>query len=96
MGRTSPSRWGSPSPPSREATRTVAEFFARKDFAVDSHTLVRGVRLEASDDDLLLGDGPPVRGTMLSLVMAMAGRSIALDDLDGEGVDVLRRRLARR
>lgn len=87
---------GLPLSPSREATRTVAEFFARKDFAVDSHTLVRGVRLEASDDDLLLGDGPPVRGTMLSLVMAMAGRSIALDDLDGEGVDVLRRRLARR
>lgn len=87
---------GLPLSPSRKATRTVAEFFARKDFAVDSHSLVRGVRLEAIDDDLRLGDGPPVRGTMLSLVMAMAGRSIALDELEGEGVDVLRRRLARR
>lgn len=85
---------GLPLVPAREAVRVVAEFFASKDFAVNSHTLVRGLRLEATDDDLAVGDGPEVRGTMLDLVMAMAGRTAALDELEGAGAEVLRERLA--
>lgn len=87
---------GLPVTPSRASIRAVAEFFARKDFAVDSRTLVRGLRLEASDDDLRIGDGPPLRGEMLPLVMAVAGRPVALDALEGEGAAVLRQRLASR
>ncbi|GAA4522606.1 maleylpyruvate isomerase family mycothiol-dependent enzyme [Brachybacterium paraconglomeratum] len=79
--------------PSPEAVRVVAEFFVSKDFAVNSSTLVRGLRLEATDDDLVLGEGPVVQGTLLNLVMAMAGRVIVLDALQGEGVVVLRERL---
>lgn len=86
---------GLPLAPSRDAVRGVAEFFARKDFAVNSSTLVRGLRLEATDEELVLGDGPPVRGTMLNLVMAMAGRAVVLDELEGEGAEVLRARLLR-
>ena len=84
---------GLPLAPAHSTVRIVAEFFARKDFAVNSSTLIRGLRLEATDDDLALGDGPVIRGTLLNLVMAMAGRTIVLDELQGEGVGMLRERL---
>ena len=87
---------GLPLMPSRDALRVVAAFFARKDFAINSSTLVRGLRLEAADDEFASGDGPVLRGPLLALVMAMAGRPAALDELDGEGLEVLRERLPRR
>lgn len=80
--------------PSLEALRTVAEFFARKDFAVNSATLVKGLQLRPTDLDLVLGDGPGVRGTALDLVLAMAGRPQAVDGLEGEGAIVLGERIA--
>jgi uncharacterized protein (TIGR03083 family) len=45
----------------------------------------RGVRLVATDLDWSHGRGPEVRGTGEALLMAMAGRRAALDDLDGPG-----------
>jgi uncharacterized protein (TIGR03083 family) len=54
-----------------------------------------GLRLEATDLDWTRGEGPVVRGTGEALLLALAGRSIALADLDGEGADVLRSRLTR-
>lgn len=36
--------------------------------------------------------GPLVSGTTLALVMAMAGRTIYCDDLNGDGVSILRNR----
>ncbi|MDN5896684.1 MAG: maleylpyruvate isomerase family mycothiol-dependent enzyme, partial [Nocardioides sp.] len=47
------------------------------------------VRLVATDADVVIGDGPEVRGSALSLLMAVSGRSEALDDLDGPGVPAL-------
>jgi hypothetical protein len=46
---------------------------------------VRGVRLVATDLDWGHGKGPEVRGSGEALLMAMAGRRAALDDLDGPG-----------
>ena len=86
---------GLPLVPAQEAVEAVAVFLAGKDFAVNSATLVRGLRLEATDGELHTGDGPLVRGPLLALVMAMAGRPHALDDLEGEGVEELRARVAR-
>jgi len=80
--------------PSSEALRAVVEFFARKDFAVNSATLVKGLQLRPTDLDLVLGDGPGVRGTALDLVLAMAGRPQAVDGLEGEGAIVLGERIA--
>jgi uncharacterized protein (TIGR03083 family) len=54
-----------------------------------------GLRLEASDLDWARGEGPAVRGTGEALLLALAGRSIALAELDGEGADLLRSRLTR-
>jgi uncharacterized protein (TIGR03083 family) len=46
----------------------------------------RGVRLIATDVDWSHGKGPEVRGTGEALLMVMAGRRVALADLDGAGV----------
>jgi hypothetical protein len=45
----------------------------------------RGVRLVATDMDWSHGKGPEVRGSGEALLMAMAGRRAALDDVDGPG-----------
>jgi uncharacterized protein (TIGR03083 family) len=45
----------------------------------------RGVRLVATDLDWTHGNGPELRGSGEALLMAMAGRAAALDDLDGPG-----------
>ncbi|WP_235009679.1 maleylpyruvate isomerase family mycothiol-dependent enzyme [Mycobacterium sp. 3519A] len=46
---------------------------------------VRGVRLIATDVDWAYGKGPQARGSGEAVLMAMAGRRAALDDLDGPG-----------
>ncbi|RBP67934.1 uncharacterized protein (TIGR03083 family) [Brevibacterium sanguinis] len=79
--------------PNRTALSEVAEFYAARDFAVNSRTLVKGLRLEADDADFATGEGPLVRGGLLALVMAMAGRDVSLDCLEGDGVEELKRRL---
>jgi uncharacterized protein (TIGR03083 family) len=53
---------------------------------------VRGVRLAATDLDWAYGKGPEVRGSGEALLMAMAGRRAALDDLEGPGKTKLAQR----
>lgn len=47
---------------------------------------VKRLRLEATDLDWTHGDGPVVCGNAEALVMAAAGRSAAVADLEGSGV----------
>ena len=56
--------------------------------------LGRGLRLEATDGDWARGHGPLVTGPAEALLMAVAGRAPAVDDLQGDGVSVLAGRLA--
>jgi hypothetical protein len=51
------------------------------------------LKLVASDMNWCHGSGPEVTGTAEALVMMMAGRGVALDDLSGEGKAVLAARL---
>jgi hypothetical protein len=51
--------------------------------------LVARVRLTAADADMSIGDGPEVAGSALSLLLLVSGRRVALDSLDGPGVDAL-------
>ncbi|MEV8314893.1 maleylpyruvate isomerase family mycothiol-dependent enzyme [Streptomyces sp. NPDC059900] len=51
---------------------------------------VAGVQLAPTDADLTIGEGPQVRGTAISLLLAISGRPGVLEELDGPGVDVLR------
>jgi hypothetical protein len=53
-----------------------------------------GLRLEASDIGWTHGNGPSVRGSSEALLLAMTGRTIALEHLDGDGVATLRGRLS--
>lgn len=55
---------------------------------------IRGLRLRATDVDWTHGRGPEVAGPGEALLMAMAGRPAALDDLGGPGRATLAARLA--
>ncbi len=66
----------------RLQARTPASFGGAKE-------LVAGVRLTAADADVSIGDGPEVSASTLSLLLAITGRRVALDDLDGPGVAAL-------
>ena len=85
---------GSAATPPVGAVTAVARFYVARDFAVPSRTAATGLRLEATDGPFTAGDGPLVQGETIALVMALAGRSAYLDDLDGPGVAALRERSA--
>jgi uncharacterized protein (TIGR03083 family) len=53
----------------------------------------KGLRLVATDLEWTAGDGPEVTGPGEALMMAVAGRASALDDLSGDGLFTLRGRL---
>jgi uncharacterized protein (TIGR03083 family) len=52
-------------------------------------TRIAGLKLTATDMDWSHGSGPEVTGPAEALVMMMAGRSVALGDLSGEGTSAL-------
>jgi uncharacterized protein (TIGR03083 family) len=83
---------GLPGSPPVPVITEVARFYAARDFAVNSRTAARGLRLEASDGPFTAGEGPLVTGETLALTMAMAGRTVFCDELTGPGVPVLRER----
>jgi uncharacterized protein (TIGR03083 family) len=76
----------------RLQVRTSASFGGARE-------LVAGVRLTAVDAGhelpcavdavVSIGDGPEISGTALSLLLAVSGRRVALDELDGPGVGAL-------
>jgi hypothetical protein len=49
--------------------------------------------LPATDQDWTWGSGTEVAGPSEALAMSISGRSVALDDLSGRGVQILKRRL---
>ncbi len=81
--------------PDPKAVVDVARFFTARNFAVKSRTLASGLSLEADDATFTAGTGPLVRGHLLDLVMAIAGRPDYCARLEGDGLTELRRRLAR-
>lgn len=52
-----------------------------------------GLRLQATDIDWSHGQGAPVTGASDALILAIAARPAALDELHGDGVAILRERL---
>jgi len=54
---------------------------------------VAGLKLRATDIDWSAGEGPEVAGSGEALVLAAAGRTATLDELQGEGVAQLQARL---
>lgn len=76
------------------AATEVARFYASRNFAVPSRTVAAGLRLCTDDGPFTAGAGPEVTGPTLALVMALAGRSGHLDQLDGPGVALLAARIS--
>ncbi len=72
----------------------LAEVMVRDHVGAGGAKRARGLRLRATDVDWAAGDGPEIRGPAEALIMALAGRSAALADLDGPGVAVIASRIA--
>jgi uncharacterized protein (TIGR03083 family) len=75
-----------------DAVVELADFFKGSNMIIGTKNRISGLRLTATDAEWSHGDGPEVRGPMLSLLMAMTGRKPVLDDLSGEGVETLHER----
>ncbi|GHH12266.1 maleylpyruvate isomerase family mycothiol-dependent enzyme [Streptomyces lanatus] len=70
----------------------VAEYYRGSDLVVLAKGRIDGLRLAADDGPFATGSGAVVSGPTLSLVMAMTGRATHCDDLEGDGVELLRSR----
>jgi hypothetical protein len=70
----------------------VADFFKGSNMLIGAKNRIAGLTLTATDADWSSGSGTEVKGPILSLVLAMTGRSAALDDLSGDGVATMRGR----
>ncbi|MET9354085.1 maleylpyruvate isomerase family mycothiol-dependent enzyme [Streptomyces sp. NPDC006617] len=70
----------------------VAEYYRGSDLVVVAKKRVEGLRLAADDGPFTTGSGPDVSGPTVALVMAMTGREAYCDDLEGDGVELLRGR----
>jgi uncharacterized protein (TIGR03083 family) len=70
------------------AMMRAAEFYVRSNLLIGTKRRVAGVRLRATDTPWTHGSGPEVSGPMMPLLLAMTGRSAALADLDGEGLQL--------
>lgn len=68
------------------AARVSSPMFAPK-------KAVAGLRLQATDVDWSHGEGPVVEGPGEAILMAAAGRAVAVPDLSGEGVATLASRV---
>ena len=74
------------------ALNRVADFYKASNLIVGAKQRIDGLSLRATDTGWSTGSGPEVAGPHLSLILAMTGRSAALADLSGAGVDTLRSR----
>ncbi len=54
---------------------------------------LEGLSLRATDQDWSWGSGAEITGPSEALALTLSGRAVALDDLSGSGVDLLRHRL---
>ncbi|WP_231492587.1 maleylpyruvate isomerase family mycothiol-dependent enzyme [Glycomyces sp. NRRL B-16210] len=75
-----------------ETITALAEYYRSSDFVVVAKKRAVGLRLVADDGPFEAGEGPLVSGPTLALVMAMTGRAVFCDDLEGDGVSTLRER----
>jgi uncharacterized protein (TIGR03083 family) len=77
----------------QERLLALAEHFKKAGGPVPAKKRIAGLQLKATDAEWSTGDGPVVSGPLLSLILAMTGRRVALSDLGGPGLAELTRRL---
>jgi uncharacterized protein (TIGR03083 family) len=76
-----------------DAVVRVADFYKASNLIVGAKNRIAGLRLRATDADWTHGAGPEVAGPVLSLVLAMTGRAVAVGQLSGDGVATLQSRM---
>lgn len=85
---------GRPHQPNPEQVARVLDFLtSRTQFGFFPHRRLRGLALYDEDTGRSWGDGEVIRGPGTALMLAVCGRTVALDHLAGPGVPVLRARL---
>jgi uncharacterized protein (TIGR03083 family) len=72
-----------------DALVIVAEAYKKSNMVAGTKRRIAGLSLQATDIDWSTGSGPVVSGPMLALLMTMAGRHAAIEDLEGEGAESL-------
>jgi uncharacterized protein (TIGR03083 family) len=75
-----------------DAVARTLRFYASSEPIIGGKSRVAGLTLIATDADVTIGSGPAVEGPLMSLLLATSGRKVALDELTGPGVEVLRSR----
>ncbi|MGW0185748.1 maleylpyruvate isomerase family mycothiol-dependent enzyme [Streptomyces sp. NPDC003362] len=75
-----------------EVVTETAQYYQGSDLVVVAKGRIGGLRLVADDGPFTTGSGLLVSGRTLALVMAMTGRATYCDDLEGDGVELLRSR----
>jgi uncharacterized protein (TIGR03083 family) len=86
---------GRPREISAEALVRALPFLVKVGRLVRGPQNARGLTITATDVEWSHGSGPEVTGPGEALIMALAGRPDALDDVSGPGVDTLARRIER-
>ncbi|MDQ1521595.1 MAG: hypothetical protein QOI55_2668 [Actinomycetota bacterium] len=71
---------------------TLADRYKNTGAPLRAKKRIAGLKLIATDVDWSTGDGPEVEGPCMSLILGMVGRTGALADCSGPGVDTLRSR----
>lgn len=72
---------------------TVADTMKNIGFPIRTKQRIAGLRMSATDSDWSAGDGPTVEGHLDSLILVMAGRNTPMEDLSGEGSQILQTRM---
>lgn len=75
-----------------DAAVQVADFYKGSNLVIGAKRRIEGLTLRATDADWTHGSGDEVAGPIMALMLAMTGRTAALDDLTGDGVATLRAR----
>jgi len=71
------------------ALLAVAGSWKNSNLLIGAKRRIAGLRLQATDIEWAHGDGPEVRGPLISLILAMTGRKAVHPDLTGEGLATL-------
>ena len=72
-----------------ECALKVANFYQGSNLLIGAKNRIAGLTLVASDAEWRHGQGPEVTGPIMSLVLAMTGRAVAIEDLSGAGAQTL-------
>jgi uncharacterized protein (TIGR03083 family) len=75
-----------------EAVTQVADSYKGSNLVIGAKNRIAGVTLRATDTDWTHGTGPEAAGRAIDLLLAMTGRPAGLDQLTGDGADILRSR----